>query len=534
MTGFINQILAELKSNSTLASKPLVKMLVESTDKSIALGENTKTVYLNLKEGITAINSALKDSNLSILLEQFNRLEATPEAKVNELARKSNLTSKLALLRESKAMANPMFSTQVGIFENWIKAGHPDFILCENFIKVFGEYNYDTAVNNIVNSVSTYLSENRSQLLMLSAIYNIDRLPASNYSEVSKNLKTMLVEESYTSDILKVKFGNTIPAITKLANDLRIIESETLGYFTLGEGDSFTSINNMIAPATQAKDGFIVFTDNRFVSVRESKSLTGKESKIFIDDTFKIAEVDPTYVKEKFPKFYSVAESFNSLGFTKNSDGTGVTSNAIRNFNLSFKTNRAKELDLYLNESLVENIKDINISEALTLESTDIKKKVLTLFENTSNLFNFDFIKELSNDRTLAEATVFKLNDAFYICEKVNTADRNWIKVDEFKLYEFCMNNFNYDISSIFKTKINEKIEDFKIIESKKESIMLDVSKLEETLEKIQKTLSNPAVEKDAIKKLEGIKESIETTINSLKEDYIGLDIFKNSARLSK
>ena len=534
MTGFINQILAELKSNSTLASEPLVKMLVESTDKSIALGENTKTVYSNLKEGINAINSALNNSNLSVLLEQFNKLEATPEAKVNELARKSNIASKIALLRESKAMANPMFSTQIGIFENWISAGHPDFILCENFIKVFGEYNYDSTVKDIVNQVSTYLSENRSQVLMLSAIYNMDRMPAGNYSEASQDLKKMLVEESYTSDILKVKFGNTIPTIAKLANDLRIVEAETLGYFTLGEGDSFTSVNNMIAPATQAKDGFIVFTDNRFVSVRESKSLTGKETKVFVDGDFKIAEVDPNYIKEKFPKFYSVAESFTSLGFTKNSDGTGVTSNAIRNFNLSFKTNEAKELDLYLNESLVENAKDINISEALTLESTDIKKKVLTLFENTNNLFNFDFIKELSNDRTLAEATIFKLNDAFYICEKVNTAERNWIKVDEFKLYEFCITNFNYDISPIFKTKIDEKIEEFKIIESKKEAIMLDVSKLEETLEKIQKTISNPDVEKDAVKKLEGIKESIETTINSLKEDYIGLDIFKNSARLAK
>jgi hypothetical protein len=96
------------------------------------------------------------------------------------------------------------------------------------------------------------------------------------------------------------------------------------------------------------------------------------------------------------------------------------------------------------------------------------------------------------------------------------------------------MNNFNYDISAIFKTKIDARIEDFKLIESKKEAIMIDVKKLEDTLEKLQKTISNPEVEKDAVKKLQGIKESIEATINTLKEDYVGLDILKKSASLAK
>ena len=179
-------------------------------------------------------------------------------------------------------------------------------------------------------------------------------------------------------------------------------------------------------------------------------------------------------------------------------------------------------------------LKAANEENALALESDSIKKKVMILFENSSNLFNFDFIKELTNDRTLAEATIFKLNDLFYVCEKSNTADRSWIQVDEFKLYEFCMNKFNYDISPIFKTKIDERINDFKLIESKKEAIMLDVKKLEDTLEKLQKTISNPEVEKDAVKKLQGIKESIETAINTLKEDYVGLDILKKSASLAK
>ena len=532
MTGFTNQILAELKSNNKLAAQPLVKMLIESIDKSTALGESEKQIYNNLKEGLTVVNATLNDANLSAILEQFTKIEATPEAKVQELAKKVNLSKKLEAIRESKAISNPMINTQVSIFEGHLKSGIPDFALCENFIKVFTTYAYEPTIKVELAKVNQYLSENHAQNLMLSAIYAIDRMPVNTNASASKELKQLLVTESYTSDILKMKFGNTIPQVTQLINDLRLLESQTLGYFTLGEGDTFTNVSNMIAPATQAKDGFIVYTDNRFLSIRESKGLTGKEKMVHIDGAFKIAEIDPTYVKEKFPKFFSVAEAFASLGFEKVNEG--VTSKSIRNFNLSFKTNENKELDLYLNESKVENSEDINIMEALALESDSVKQKVMTLFENSSNLFNFDFIKEITNDRTLAEATIFKLNDLFYVCEKSNTADRSWMQVDEFKLYEFCMNKFNYDISPIFKTKIDERIEDFKLIESKKEAIMIDVKKLEDTLEKLQKTISNPEVEKDAVKKLQGIKESIETTINTLKEDYVGLDILKKSASLAK
>ena len=121
MIGFTNQILAELKSNTKLAAQPLVKMLIESIDKSTALGESEKQIYLNLKEGIATINSTLKDENLSSLLEQFTKVEATPEAKVNELAKAANLAKKLEAIRESKAIANPMISTQVSIFESKLK-----------------------------------------------------------------------------------------------------------------------------------------------------------------------------------------------------------------------------------------------------------------------------------------------------------------------------------------------------------------------------------------------------------------------------
>jgi hypothetical protein len=184
-----------------------------------------------------------------------------------------------------------------------------------------------------------------------------------------------------------------------------------------------------------------------------------------------------------------------------------------------------------LNESKISNLDEINLMEALSLESNEIKNKVVTLFENSNNLFNFDFIKELTNDHTLSEAFVLKLTNDFYICEKLNSAEREWKKVDEYELYEFCMTKFNYDISPIFKTKIEEKVDSYKKIEAKKNAISIDIEKLEETMEKLQKAISSPDLDSEATKKLSGIRESIEAKITSLKNDYVGIDLFKKEIK---
>jgi hypothetical protein len=527
MKGFVDKIITELKTNSKLKSEPLVKMLTESIDKSISLGESETAIYNNLKTGISSINAKIKNKNLDVILEQFVRAEVTPTSQVAKIAKKVNLAGKIAAINKSHAASNPIIKTNLEMFESYLNSGTPDFALCESFIATFSKHNYDSTVRTQVNKVQKYLNENRSALLFLNAIYTMDSMANQTYENVSADLKNLLINESYTSDILKLKYGNSVPLVNQLISDLRVLESQKMGYFTLGEGDSFTKVTNLIAPATKAKDGLILYMDDRFVSIRESKALTGKETRVMVDDDFKIAEVDPNYVKEKFPKFYSVAESFATLGFKKNIDGTGVDSGSIRNFNISFKTNEEKELDLYLNESKIEDLDQINLMEALALEDSSIKHRVVSLFENSKALFNLDFIKELTNDRTLSEATIFKLNDEYFICEKLNAVEREWKKVDEYALYEFCMNRFQYDISDIFKTKIDQTVESFKKIEEKKKEINIDIDKLSTVMEKLQAAISNPDLDSEAIKKLEGIRESVESTINSLKNDYVGLDLFK-------
>lgn len=527
MNQFVQRIVAELKTNESLKNELLVKMLTESIDKSIALNESESAIYNSLKVGVVSLNEKIKSPVLESILLQFAKNEETPESKVYKLANEINFENIVRALKESAAYANPIIKTQVDGLDKAVATGTPGFSLCLPFIQVFEQYSHDKTVGSCVESVKSYISKNRAKLSVISTIYQLDSMKSPAYAGVSSDLKSMLLAESYSADILKLKYNTSVPLVTNLINDLRLIESQETGSFTLGEGNGDTQISNLIAPAIKTEDGLIMYVDNRFLSIRESKGLNGTESKIHIDENFKIADIDPNYVKSNYSDFYQLCEAYVNLGFTKTADGLGVETSAIKNFKLGLRANENKEIEFYINDSKVNESNDASISEALALQPTQIQVRVARILENTKDIFNFEFIKEVTNDRTLSEALVFNLNSSYYVCDKVNAADRVWKKVDENELYHFIGSKFNYDISKIFKVKIDEAAAINKEIETQKQAILENISKLESSITKLDDAANNPNLDPSETKYFVDLKESITGTINKLKEEYISLDLLK-------
>jgi hypothetical protein len=529
MNEFVHTVLTELKNNPTLKSEPLVNVVVDSTEKSIALGESEVSIYNKLKNGLAAINESSVNPNIEAILLQFSKNEDTLDSKIAKIASKSKLSNKVLAIKESSVYSDPIAKTQIDLFESTLLNGSPEFSLCGHFINTFEKYSYEPVVASQLKSVKVYLNENQSELKILGVIYQMDSLNSSIYSQVSENLKNMLISESYSADILKIKYGTSIPLITGLINDLRIDESKKYGTFTIGEGNSDTVVNNLITPATTINNGMLLFADNRFISIRESNEQLGHETVIHIDETFKIAELNPEYVKTNHGKFYEFCEAYATLGFAKSNDGTGVETNSIRNFKLGFKTNENKSLDLYVNGTKLDESTHLNISESLVFQNSAVKEKINKIVNNTNLLFNFEFIKEVTNDRTLSEALIVNLNENYFVCNKVNAADRQWMKVDEHQLSNFLNSKFNYDVTSIFKVKIDESIENIKNIETNKSQILENIQKLESTLPKLNTALSSSDMSSDDSNKLTSIKESIESTIAQLKNEYERIDLLKKN-----
>jgi hypothetical protein len=127
----------------------------------------------------------------------------------------------------------------------------------------------------------------------------------------------------------------------------------------------------------------------------------------------------------------------------------------------------------------------------------------------------------------LKDAIVLNLNDTYFVCEKLNTADRKWFGVDEYQLYEFFARNFGYDISSVFKTKIEETVAEVQKIEETKKNILANIEKLETSVAKLNETCTSKGLDPSEVSDLEAIKEDIERKIHELKQSYIAIDLYK-------
>jgi hypothetical protein len=529
MTHFLNKVLGELKSNKKLNSNPLVKMLVESTDKSIALGENPHKVYTDLKKGLYSINEQVKLDALKPLIGQIKKAETTPEAMVEAIAKEVNLKSKIKSLKESITYTNPIVKGELDIFEAKLDGGAPEFYLCPQFISILEKHSYDKTFSKVLDETIKYVETNEAKLHMLYAIYEMDSVNSPIYAGVSNSLKEMLINKQYTADSLKLKYGNSIPLITNLVSNLRLIESKKTGAFTLLEGNGDTEVNNLVAPMLSTKDGMIIYLDNRFLSIRESKGLLGYESNIHINSNYKIAELDPNYIRKNLSSFYSICEAYATLGFTKTQDGLGVESKSLRNIKIGLKLNEKRALDLYVNDKKADSSKEAQqtIAFATSLQTVQNKQLINLVLENSNKVFNFEFIKTLTNHRLGKEIMVAKLNNDYFVCEKLNQVEHSWKKMTPNQLYTYVKEAFSYDIRPVFGEKISESEVKINKIESRKKDIIVEVGKLEESVEKLKVATQNKDLDFDGVKKLDKIRESIESMINTLKEEYVAIDLVK-------
>jgi hypothetical protein len=297
----------------------------------------------------------------------------------------------------------------------------------------------------------------------------------------------------------------------------------------LGGGNNECIVSSTIVPSTKLnKSSILLYIDDKFISISNKKSKNKVGNVLSEEKKSTVTQIEADYVKENFSDFYKVCDSFHKLNFIVNEDGKSIASRSIRNFLLEFKIEEEGNLNIYLNNSKLEDPNSINISELLVMERTEIKNKVSSILKGTSSIFNFEFIKKLKNTRTNKETFIIEANGDYHICEKLNNVERDWKKgINEYKLYNYVLENFNYDISPIFKVKIDESISKIKAIDDQKKNINSDISVLEESVQKLNDNINSGEIDSLYIGELENLKEQIENKIVSLKERYVDFDLKK-------
>ena len=101
MRDFVNNVLAELQNNQSRSNNGLVKMVVESANKSIVSNESYDSIYNQLKNGLTTINEQAVNPVISNILSQFNKIEDTNDSRLTKLSKVGNLSGLIKSIKES-------------------------------------------------------------------------------------------------------------------------------------------------------------------------------------------------------------------------------------------------------------------------------------------------------------------------------------------------------------------------------------------------------------------------------------------------
>lgn len=523
MKTFINKTLATL-ATSEISENSLVKMLIESTNNSLESNIGATSTYNTLKRGLTELNTHLNNHTVANILEQFKKFEYSDSNRIDELNREADLLYAIKTIKESDSFSNPVVIQRVIILEESLKS-NPEFTLYGRFVDLFKEFTHDDKIQESVVKISNYINNNIEKLMVLDAINNMNKSNAKMYENEISGLSKMLIEESFSSEAIRYKLNGSLPILNDLSNRLSVLESTNAEHFTLGLGNGICKINSTIAPTLKTgKNTVLSYIDDKFMAISTKNLNHGKvlsESK-----SSSVYEMDANYIKEKYSSFYTLCESFYKMGFIQTENG--IKSTALKNFELEFKTDESGKLNIYVNESLIEKPTEYNFNEILTLESTQVKNVVKTVLKETSNIFNLEFIKNLTNEQSGKQVMIMELEKDFHICEKLNQVERVWKNdINELKLHNYVLENFNYDISSIFQIKIDEQKSSIKQLVERKNTLETNIKKLEEQVEKINTNLNFGEIDQKFFGQLEDIKEQLEIKINSLREEFVECDLKK-------
>ena len=480
------------------------------------------STYNSLKSGLVELNNHLQNETIINILEQFEKFEYSDSNLIDEMNKEANLLSELNNIKESNSYSNPVVLQRVIVLEESLR-NNPEFVLYGKFVDSFKEFNYDSVVKESVDRILNYINNNTEKLMVLDSINSMKS--AKGYEKDIEGLSKMLISESYSSEAIKHRLNGELPILKNLYTRLSVVESRNSSSFTLGQGGATCTIDNTITPTLKTgKNTVLSFIDNKFIAI-STKDLN-KGSLLSESESSKLYEMDSNYVKEKYNSYYTLCESFYKLGFVKSQHG--IKSTSLRNLVLEFRSDEFGKLDIYINESLIKEPSKFNFSEILTLESNTVKTDVSKVLNETSSIFNLEFAKTLTNDHTGKKVMVIELEGDYHICEMLNQVERVWKNdINEYKLHNYILENFNYDISSIFQVKIDEQTASIAALDSRKSEIETNITKLENEVTKINTNLESGDIDSKFFSQLEDIKEQLEIKINSLREEFVEKDLKK-------
>ena len=244
MNSLIQELTTELKSNTQIKDTIVVKVVLESINNSVLLGVASSDVLENALSTLDQLAQATVNENLKEVVAKFKKMAVKPTQRLQNMAKEAGISLKIKALKESAMYGDPTFKYTISKIEEKL-ASIPEFRLIGVISEALTPYSYDKNVANTISELANYVNENRAKLEVINAIFEMRQTSSMIYSESIAELENSLLENSYSSDTLKMKMRgkSTLPIVNRLINTLSMVESKLSGKFNIGLGNGDAKVN---------------------------------------------------------------------------------------------------------------------------------------------------------------------------------------------------------------------------------------------------------------------------------------------------
>ena len=530
MSDFASNILNAVRTDAEFKYNPVLMAVVENLESKRSSHTSEESYLKTIRESLSSANNYIKNQRIEKMLVSIDEklgseLVTNMHTKINSMYYEVEFPAAIKAIRESRAYAEPVVKNYIdhALMEMQSKT-IPYFKYLPGFLGTMTTYATNEVVNEWVTKFNNYITENGKKLMLLETVHYLDGTGNGFYNGVTNKIKPFILANEYGSAkiMFEMKEFKTIPVIGQMIATLQSQEATQLQQFTLGTGDVNTKVYNYIGPVLKENNSMVLFADGAFINLTSEAVEESAIAKTYgKSGDINVQELKAEYVYEKMQSYYQVAKSFEFLNFNVKEKGL---SSKLRNIKIDFKINESENLDLYINESIVVDPKEINFHQMFVLENNYVKNCSTTVFNNMDKIYNVEFAKLLINESRNVAAMIINVNEEYYVYDFIDSKKRDIFKTDGFALQKFVFEKFGYDVRSLFKLQIDDVKSKVDAIEEKKSGVLAAIAELEESEKLVSTTMSKSGLKSDDMESLRGLSEKIEKELVALKNSYILLE----------
>lgn len=532
----LTQVSSIIAKDTTLSMQQNIPLMTQNAMLRLQRGESNETVLKEFKDNLSALNAQINNATVTECIDLVNAkiLESqrpNKDKNYTELLNEYSMNDPIKRLMESSGYSDPIlrgFIDNMRTQLNYAKVPHFKYIPV--VLEGLNRFVSVPEVKVEVDAMQSYIDKNHKKLLVLEAIYELERVPGKMYNSHVDILKEMLFENRLNSAWLSAKYKGLYKApllenlIVGLTSLEKLESNEGIDVF-IGSTNPYVKVYNYLGPVLKEEKQMTVYIDNNFINIRESNegidlndysSVIENKSDLFIGvmKSYKVAAKSAGYIK--------LVEAFVSLPVGYTNEGLAFN---FKRFVTEFKLNDKNTLDVYLNSVKIDEGLNEKIGSKMSLLTVNEKNNFRTVLDNVDKIFSIDFMKFVMNERVSVDVPgrgiyTVRINENFYVYEYTNDIQRKIFKMDDFQYTKYLHENFHIDASNIFNVKLDKQIENIKALDARQQNLSKELSVLESNVNKIKTALGTKLPEQH-VDKLVALKEEIDNLINKKNEELI-------------